>query len=140
MAEGAGSNLDPLSSATRATKRNLLGTSTLSIAIKAFDINIEHVDVLGVEVDAAKGALTFILLAAQIYFLLSFLVYYVVDFLNIEPTPHQERAASDDSEAIDRYRAQWEVGVRKAVSLAADGWSTSVDAATMAALQRRLEG
>src|SRR5690349_8490792 len=81
--------IDPLATATRTAKRNLLAASMLAITYKAFNGTIENIPIAGLNIRFDKGAFEFLLLAAILYFGATFLFYYVIDMRNLEQTPDQ---------------------------------------------------
>ncbi len=81
---------DPLTSATRATKRNLLLTSIVAITFKAFDISADHIPVAGLSIKYDKGVFEFLLLILLCYFLATFILYYYIDIRNFPRSSHQD--------------------------------------------------
>ena len=80
---------DPLSSATRATKRNLLIASVLAISANAFNVSIDKIPLAGLSVNFDDRLFAFLLVLTLIYFLCTFVLYYFIDIKNLEPTGHQ---------------------------------------------------
>jgi hypothetical protein len=83
---------DPLSTATRATKRNLLVASVLAIAANAFNVSIEKIPVGGLSINFDDRLFAFFLLIALVYFLSTFILYYTIDIKNLQTTPHQDKS------------------------------------------------
>jgi hypothetical protein len=88
--------VDPLSSATRTAKRNLLIASALAITYRSFDITIDKIPFSGLSINFDPRVFVFLLTIALLYFTLTFALYYYIDVRNIEETPHQ-------AEAGDKY-------------------------------------
>lgn len=84
--------VDPLSSATRAAKRNLLVASTVGIAYRAFDVSISKIPLGGLAIEFDKRLFAFLLLAVLLYLLGTFTLYYFIDIRNVEEAPHLLRA------------------------------------------------
>jgi hypothetical protein len=82
---------DPLSTATRATKRNLLVASVLAISANAFSISFEKIPIAGLSISFDDRVFGFLLLVVLAYFLCTFVLYYTIDIKNLDPTPHQDR-------------------------------------------------
>lgn len=80
---------DPLSAATRATKRNLLAVSSVVILIKVFDVSINKIPLSGLELTFDRGAVMFGLLAMLCYFFLAFLLYYWIDIRSNVETDYE---------------------------------------------------
>jgi hypothetical protein len=83
---------DPLSTATRATKRNLLLASVLAISANAFNVSIDKIPVAGLSITFDDRLFAFLLLIVLAYFLCTFVLYYVIDIKNLPPTEHQSSA------------------------------------------------
>ncbi|SHG72113.1 hypothetical protein [Bradyrhizobium erythrophlei] len=83
---------DPLSPATRATKRNLLLASVLAISANAFNVSIDKIPVAGLSITFDDRLFAFLLFIVLVYFLCTFVLYYVIDIKNLEETSHQETA------------------------------------------------
>jgi hypothetical protein len=81
---------DPLSPATRATKRNLLIASVLAISANAFNVSIDKIPLAGLSVNFDDRLFAFLLVVSLVYFLCTFVLYYFIDIKNLEPTQHQE--------------------------------------------------
>src|SRR4051812_6371044 len=88
---------DPLSGATRATKRNLLVASVLGIAANAFRVSVDKIPIAGLSINFDDRLFSFLLLCVLIYFLGTFILYYSIDINNFEKTSHQ-------TESEKRYR------------------------------------
>jgi hypothetical protein len=80
---------DPLSSATRATKRNILIASVLAISANAFNISIDKIPLAGLSVNFDDRLFAFLLVLSLVYFLCTFVLYYFIDIKNLERTQHQ---------------------------------------------------
>jgi hypothetical protein len=80
---------DPLSSATRTAKRNLLLTATVAITYSAFDVSISKIPVGGLAIEFDNRVFAFLLIAVLLYFLVTFALYYFIDIRNVEKTKHQ---------------------------------------------------
>jgi hypothetical protein len=85
------SRIDPLSPATRNTKRHLLLVGMVAITFKAFQVSIEKIPVAGLVINFDRGVFEFLLAAALMYLLATFLLYYYIDIRNFPPTYHEER-------------------------------------------------
>ena len=83
---------DPLSSATRATKRNLLVASVLAISANAFNVTVEKIPVGGLSINFDSRLFAFLLLVVLLYFFCTFAVYYTIDIKNAEKTTHQTKS------------------------------------------------
>jgi hypothetical protein len=81
--------VDPLSPATRATKRNLLVASMLAIIYRAFDVSIDKIPVAGLSISFDNRVFAFLLIATLLYMTTTFALYYFIDIRNLEQTPHQ---------------------------------------------------
>lgn len=66
--------IDPLSSATRAAKRNLLIVSLLTITFRACQISIDKIPFSGLTINFDPGVFAFLLAALLFYFLVTFLL------------------------------------------------------------------
>jgi hypothetical protein len=66
---------DPLSSATRATKRNLLAVSLVPIAANASNLRVHLILVVGLSIDFKNRLFSFLMLTALVIFwVLSFFI------------------------------------------------------------------
>src|SRR5262249_10848467 len=81
---------DPLTQATRTTKRNLLAASVVAITFKAFDIVADKIPVAGMTITFDKGVFEFLLVMVLWYFLAAFVLYYYIDIENFPRTAHHE--------------------------------------------------
>jgi hypothetical protein len=81
--------IDPLSSATRTAKRNLLVAATVAITYSAFDVSISKIPVGGLAIEFDNRVFSFLLVVVLIYFTATFALYYFIDIRNIEATKHQ---------------------------------------------------
>jgi hypothetical protein len=70
---------DPLSPATRATKRNLLLASVIAISASAFNVSIDRIPVGGLSITFDDRLFAFLLLIVLAYFLCIFILYYAID-------------------------------------------------------------
>lgn len=70
---------DPLSSATRTIKRNLLAVSASALLIKLYGVTVNKIPMSGLEMSFDPGVVAFCLVAIITYFLTTFVVYYVAD-------------------------------------------------------------
>lgn len=82
--------VDPLSPATRATKRNLLAVSMLAITYRAFDVTIDKIPVAGLSIAFDNRVFAFLLIASLLYFTATFALYYYIDIRNAEKTPREK--------------------------------------------------
>ena len=102
--------IDPLSPATRAAKRNLLVASMLSITYSAFNVMLGGLFMRdGIKIGDPR-AVTFLLVASLAYFLVSFVIYATVDYMNAVATPHQEDV--EGGYALARMRTVQQVADR----------------------------
>ena len=85
--------VDPLSTATRGAKRNLLIAAMLAITVKAFNISIDKIPVGPFSISYDPRVFSFLLLCVLMYFLCIFALYYFIDIRNVDKTEHQN--ASD---------------------------------------------
>jgi hypothetical protein len=83
---------DPLSTATRATKRNLLVASVLAISANAFNVSVQKIPLAGLSINFDDRLFGFLLLIVVMYFLSTFILYYAIDIKNIETTHHQDES------------------------------------------------
>src|SRR6266404_9078560 len=83
---------DPLSTATRATKRNLLIASVLAISANAFNVSVDKIPIGGLSLTFDDRLFAFLIFITLTYFLCTFILYYVIDIKNLEETGHQESA------------------------------------------------
>ncbi len=81
--------IDPLSTATRTAKRNLLVVATVAITYSAFDVSISKIPVGGLAVEFDNRVFAFLLIVVLLYFAGTFALYYFIDIRNIEKTKHQ---------------------------------------------------
>ncbi len=86
---------DPLSPATRATKRNLLVASVLAISANAFNISIDKIPLAGLSVNFDDRLFAFLLVITLAYFLCTFVLYYTIDIKNLEVTKHQTHSEAE---------------------------------------------
>jgi hypothetical protein len=95
---------DPLSTATRATKRNLLVASVLAISANAFNVQVEKIPMGGLSINFDSRLFAFLLLVVLLYFFCTFIVYYIIDIKNLERTAHQEAAEKRYNERVQGFR------------------------------------
>src|ERR1700688_3572079 len=84
------SGVDPLSPATRSTKKGLLIAALAAMTFKGFDVKIHTIDMAGLHIDFDGRVFDFLLVAALAYFLVSFCLYYYIDIRNFSTTKHQD--------------------------------------------------
>jgi hypothetical protein len=94
---------DPLSPATRATKRNLLIASVLAISANAFNISIDKIPLAGLSVNFDDRLFAFLLVITLAYFLSTFVLYYAIDIKNLGPTKHQIDAESGHTRKLENF-------------------------------------
>jgi len=102
MAEEGSTQIDPLTSATRTTKRNLLTASVVAITFKAFDISADKIPVAGVTITFNRGVFEFLLVMVLLYFLATFILYYYIDIKNFPRLVHQEETEEWRIQATNR--------------------------------------
>ncbi len=107
--------VDPLSPATRTTKRNLLVAFMLAITYKAFHVTIDKIPVAGLSINFDNRVFTFLLLVALIYFLVTFVLYYFINIRNKETTAHQTASEALFNKALDRFTLEYEDKLEKKV-------------------------
>lgn len=95
--------VDPLSTTTRTTKKNLLLVSTVAATFKIFDISIDKIPVAGISINFDKGVFSFLIALSLIYFLSCFAFYYYIDVKNIEVTNHQRITNKNYESKIHNY-------------------------------------
>jgi hypothetical protein len=95
---------DPLSAATRTTKRNLLAVSSVIILIKMFDVSLDKLPVSGLVLTYDEGAVMFGLVAATVYFLVAFCMYYWIDIKDNKETDYEVTVREWYKGAADLYR------------------------------------
>ena len=82
---------DPLSTATRTAKRNLLATATVAITYSAFDVSISKIPVSGLAIEFDNRVFAFLLIAVLLYFMVTFALYYYIDIRNVDEPRHQRK-------------------------------------------------
>jgi hypothetical protein len=107
--------VDPLSPATRTTKRNLLVASVLAITYKAFNVTIDKIPVAGLSINFDNRVFTFLLLVTLLYFLLTFVLYFFIDIRNIETTAHQTASETLFRDALHRFVSKYDEKLTKEV-------------------------
>jgi hypothetical protein len=98
---------DPLSPATRAIKRNLLVASVLAISANAFNVSIDKIPVGGLSITFDDRLFAFLLVIVLVYFLCTFILYYLIDIKNIEATGHQEKVEETLKTRLDAFAARY---------------------------------
>lgn len=88
--DGGSGHTDPLSKATRTTKRNLLAASFVAILYTAFEISADKIPIAGLTISFDPRVFGFALAATASYFLVTFCLYYYIDIRNFARLPHQE--------------------------------------------------
>jgi hypothetical protein len=110
---------DPLSSATRATKRNLLVVSLIAITFKAFNVSVDKLSFVGFTMTFDRGVFEFLMVASLLYLLLTFILYYYIDIRNFPKTLHQQRTDDWQANLLDKYTHRyWEDTSKLAESIA----------------------
>jgi hypothetical protein len=107
--------VDPLSPATRTTKRNLLVASVLAITYKAFNVTIDKIPVAGLSINFDNRVFTFLLLVTLLYFLLTFVLYFFIDIRDIETTAHQTASETLFRDALHSFVLKYEDRLAKEV-------------------------
>jgi hypothetical protein len=95
--------VDPLSPATRATKRNLLVASVLAITYRAFDVTINTIPIAGLSIAFDRRLFAFLLIVTLFYFTTTFSLYYFIDIRNLEKTPHRKEREEAYQLAINGF-------------------------------------
>lgn len=95
---------DPLSELTRREKRNLLAISLFAITAKAFDIHLKEVELNGNKVSFDESAVPFVLVLAGAYFLVTFVMYWIIDIKNAEMPEHYTRLPGIANHRFDAWR------------------------------------
>lgn len=103
MAENGSTQTDPLTNATRTTKRNLLAAAVVAITIRAFDISADKIPVAGLTISYDRGAFEFLLLVVLVYFLVTFALYYYIDIRNFAQLPHQVATETWRKAELDEF-------------------------------------
>src|SRR5882672_9343936 len=104
---------DPLSTATRATKRNLLIASVLAISANAFNISIDKIPLAGLSVNFDDRLFAFLLVLTLGYFLCTFVLYYTIDIKNLEATKHQTDTETGYKEKLEDFDFIYAERIRK---------------------------
>jgi len=107
--------VDPLSSATRAAKKNLLAASLVAITFKSFDVSIDAIPVAGLVLRFDSGLFSFLLIVVIAYTLITFSLYYYIDMRNIEKTKHQVSSENKYRSSIRFFQEAYEGKIRSAV-------------------------
>lgn len=108
---------DPLSTATRATKRNLLVASVIAISANAFNITIDKIPLAGLSINFDDRLFAFLLVITLVYFLCTFVLYYAIDMKNAEVTKHQRASEDSYQERIGRFDFLYAERIRRQVQL-----------------------
>jgi hypothetical protein len=111
-----GMDTDPLSTATRATKRNLLVASIVAIAYRGFDVTVERIPVAGLSIAFNEKLFTFLILCCLLYFLATFSLYYYIDIRNFPPPTHQRDSESMQAHTWKEFVAAQQKSIIAAVS------------------------
>lgn len=98
---------DPLSPATRTTKRNLLIASVIAISASAFNVSIDRIPVGGLSITFDDRLFAFLLVIVLLYFFLTFMLYYSIDIKNLEPTSHQTKAEENYKERFRDFQGHY---------------------------------
>lgn len=104
---------DPLSPATRATKRNLLLASVVAISANAFNVSVDRIPVAGLSISFDDRLFAFLLLVVLVYFFCTFVLYYVIDIKNLETTEHQKAVKDAQSERIGTFAEHYLKRIRE---------------------------
>jgi hypothetical protein len=104
---------DPLSTATRATKRNLLVASVLAISANAFNVSIEKIPVAGMSVNFDNRLFGFLILTVLLYFLGTFILYYAIDIKNVARTHHQDESEKAYQSRLNVFPDKYTEQMRK---------------------------
>lgn len=114
---------DPLSSATRATKRNLLIASVIAISANAFNISIDKIPLAGLSINFDDRLFAFLLVITLVYFLCTFILYYVIDIKNLQATQHQLKTEDTYTETLARFEYVYAERIRRRIEVAlGDGY------------------
>jgi hypothetical protein len=106
---------DPLSPATRATKRNLLVASVLAISANAFNVSVDKIPVGGLSINFDNRLFAFLLLVVLLYFFCTFVIYYTIDIKNLEKTAHQTSSEELFQRRVNGFSQTYQHKVQKAV-------------------------
>jgi hypothetical protein len=90
MPDEKNTNTDPLTSATRDTKKNLLAVALVAITYKAFDISTDTIPIAGMAIKFDRSVFEFLLLVVLAYQLITFILYYYIDIRNFDRLAHQD--------------------------------------------------
>ena len=119
---------DPLSSATRSTKRNLLVAALVAITFRTFAVSIDAIPIGAWKVTFNQGAFEFLIASTLIYLLCTFTLYFYIDVMNFPPTAHQtttkEWRSQKLTEFIDMY---WYKTNKACALLSPSGFSITLD-------------
>jgi hypothetical protein len=107
---------DPLSSATRNTKRQLLVIGVVAITFKAFNVSIEKIPLSVLVINFDRGVFEFLLAIALAYLLLTFALYYYIDIRNFPRTLHQENTDAWKAQHIEQFIGDWYIQTSEAVA------------------------
>jgi len=101
-------SLDPLSTPTRAAKRNVLIVALMAITYRAFDVSIKAIPVAGLSIEFDGRVFVFLLLVSLTYFVVTFLLYYFIDIKNIEPSMHELGTDKHFTDRLNYFTSQKE--------------------------------
>jgi len=73
-------DLEPLSEVTLRTKRNLLASSALTLAVQGFDLTVGKLPIFDAQVNIAPGVLPIILGTLVAYFLIGMSIRSIEDY------------------------------------------------------------
>lgn len=115
---------DPLSSATRTNKRNLIAAASAVILLKTYSGKVEKLPVGGVTFRIEPGAVMFALVVTVAYFLTTFAMYYWIDLKDNKPIEYEVSLRKWYDKALHNYRiskgSRLEKEIRKKLSLGQD--------------------
>jgi hypothetical protein len=116
--ETSSTKSDPLSSATRATKRNLLIVSLLAITFKAFNVTTDKLSFLGLAMTYDQGTFEFLMAVSLFYLLLTFALYYYIDIRNFPRTSHQQRTDAWRENLMEKFtQLYWDETAKRAEAI-----------------------
>jgi len=97
---------DPLSERTRLAKRNLLAVSLLAIAYRAFEMNLTEMEIGGAKGQFQAAAVPFLLMAAGVWFFVTFVLSHHLDIRNRERENFEAWAEKKAEENEYRWEAR----------------------------------
>ncbi|MDQ2106518.1 hypothetical protein [Azospirillum isscasi] len=127
---------DPLSTATRAAKRNLLVASSVLILTKAFNVTVQKIPALGYEVNIGPGALLFALIISTFYFFITFTLYYGMDIYDEFSDGYSSKHLKSEADELSRLSEAHEADIIKMCRYVMSDVEFSVD---QAGLKRLIE-